>query len=341
MVDGLQTLTKKQLMAKLRDAQAPEAQLLAPPVPQAQARDWSHRKAEWICSQCNSHNFVSRLDCRQCQKPWSAGMRLIPAGTAPQAPKGAPRGPPAPPKVPPAPEPASMRAAELALEAAKKAAAPTDVIAQWEKEVQRRKQVEEIKVPPTLRSRLATATSDANTAMQARERAQRQAESARAQLEKAEEALQAATAAEQKAAAALKEVTAEVAPNQPPDEAKADALCRLTKALDDMKAAIGTPQEQAAGAALEAEHQRAKAATAAKQHPVDPDIRPMEEEPTVAHRQESERLAEARKQEANSRATALMSELESDQDPEAKEARLAEALNQAWGDRPFADTQAS
>ena len=67
----------------------------------------------------------------------------------------------------------------------------------------------------------------------------------------------------------------------------------------------------------------------------------MEEEPAVAHRQECERLAEARKQEANSRATALMSELESDQDPEAKKARLAEALNQAWGDRPFAATQAS
>ena len=218
-VDALQKLTKKQLVEKLRGAQLPVG---TPPPPltspansaHAAQKDWSSRKAEWVCSHCKTHNYVSRMDCRRCKQHYDSSMRLIAAGTPPPT---VTRPPLAPTTngglAAPMHAPESVQAAEIALEAAKQAAAPQAVLAQWENEVQRRKAlVEDTKVPPSLRSRLAAATAEANSAMHGKERAEKQLEMAHQQVKKADENLQQAMAAEGKAATNLKLVTAEVVP---------------------------------------------------------------------------------------------------------------------------------
>ena len=231
-VDGLEKLTKKQLLEKLRGpssaagaSSSPAGKFSAPigQPPPAQ-KGWSLRKAEWVCNKCQTHNFVQRMDCRRCHQPFAKEMQLIAAGTPPaprirQALSAKPKA--TPPAGKPSHLPTSVQAAEEALAAAKQAAAPPDVVSQWESEIQRRKALlEETKVPPTLRSRLAQATADANSAMQAKERAEqalqlaKQAlETARAQVGKAEEVLQQAVETEEQAAIHLRKVTAEVAPD--------------------------------------------------------------------------------------------------------------------------------
>ena len=149
----------------------------ASPPPQA-PKDWSHRKAEWVCSHCQTHNFTTKMYCRRCKQAYASGMKLIAAGAPPPLVVRQPIGPSNKPnesnKPPSEVAPTSVQAAELALEAARKAAAPQEVLSQWESEVQRRKTAEDTKVPPSLRSRLATATAEANSAMQVRERAEKQ-----------------------------------------------------------------------------------------------------------------------------------------------------------------------
>lgn len=177
-------------------------------------RDWSHRKAEWVCQACAMHNYVSRMDCRKCGRAWSKTCELIAAGTPPPA---LPAQAPAAPK--PATVPSSLSAAEQALEAAKAADAPEAVIEQWQLEIAKRRSLEEAsKTIPSLRARLAVATADANAAMQARERADQQLKAAHEQVDKAKEALSEAKIAEEKAADHLKMVTAEVGPTRRAEE---------------------------------------------------------------------------------------------------------------------------
>ena len=59
-----------------------------------------------------------------------------------------------------------------------------------------------------------------------------------------------------------------------------------------------------------------------------------------AQQAQCEQLAAARKAAATNRAEELFRDLtEAGEDQEVKKARLAEALNQAWGDQPFLPTQ--
>ena len=138
------------------------------------------------------------------------------------------------------PAPSSLEAAEAALAAAKQATAPPELLKTWEQEVARRKEAAEVRGPPTLRARLATATSEANAAMQAREKAQRRVTAAKAEIEQAEEQLKTAAAEEERAAKVLRLVTAEVAPKKEEDAqttAQAIPLNALATLLDAVKAA--------------------------------------------------------------------------------------------------------
>ena len=267
--DGLQKFTKKQLISKLREcnpgtAAAPTQSpvggrpVLRPALkpktvtftafsqqdqrPSPAAGDWSHRKAEWICP-CGIHNFVTRFDCRRCRKTFDSTMTLVPAGSPPSDRK---RGPPVKQNAPTpaaAPAPDSVQAAEQALAAVRQANAPQPIIDQWEGEVKRRKEVaDSSKVPPSLRSRLAQATADANSAMQSKEEAELGLKHAKAALEaaqgnvtKAETALQEAAKHEQKAATQLKMVTSEVSPPQP----SADSATQATAHNAATKEAMG------------------------------------------------------------------------------------------------------
>ena len=171
-------------------------------------RDWSHRKAEWVCQKCEMRNFITRMDCRKCGHSWSKACKFIAAGSPP-LPFEAPVAPPVPKDERLAPT--SVQAAEQALTAARAAGAPDGVIQHWDAEIERRKSIADAsKQAPSLRARLATATAEANAAMQARERAVQQLTAAKEQVIKVEEALQSARQAEEKAAAHLKQVTAEV-----------------------------------------------------------------------------------------------------------------------------------
>ena len=87
-VDDYARLTKKQLMERLRVfTGTPPAAGAAGTVPsqsfQRQPRDWSHRKAEWVCASCGTQNFVSKEICRRCRTRWSNTCALLPAGSPP------------------------------------------------------------------------------------------------------------------------------------------------------------------------------------------------------------------------------------------------------------------
>ena len=220
---------------------------------------WAGRKAEWVCS-CGERNFVERGQCRKCGTRWQMKFALIPAGSPPPQKSAAPAGQPAgmPPagqaaaaKPPLQPAPASLEAAEAALAAAKLANAPPPVLEAWEEEVSKRRAAAETKVPPSIRARLATATGEANAAMQARERAQKRANSAKVELEEAEKQLQEASVEEQRAAAALRAVTAEVAPKpETPAQPEAAEDAQATEAsLQSILAAFATAAKE--GASLE------------------------------------------------------------------------------------------
>ena len=197
------------------------------------AKEWSHRKAEWICSACNTNNFVSRLDCRKCQTAYTSTMTLVPAGSAPVGRKGLllPVTPARGTQRPALPaSPTSVEAAEAALRAAQEANAPTEMISTWQEEVKRRQATAQAKSPPTVRARLAGATAEANTAMQAREKAQKRLQAAKKELEEAQMQLETAVAEETKAAAALRLVTSEVAP-KPEEQSPEAALSKLLTAV--------------------------------------------------------------------------------------------------------------
>ena len=262
--DGLDKLTKRQLLEKLR---GPQSKGAGPPKEQAgqvqrqpltprppprgpKSKDWSHRKAEWVCQACDAHNFVTRMDCRRCGSGWSKDCKFIAAGTPPAtAPASAPSVPPVVP-----PPPTSVQAAEQALQAAKSAEAPTAVIQQWEEEIARRKALEESsKQAPSLRARLATATAEANAAMQARERAVQQLTAAKEQVIKVEEALQSARQVEEKAAAHLKQVTSEVGSPQQQEPVPARVAAEDAQATEACLQAVLEAYATAAkeGASLE------------------------------------------------------------------------------------------
>ena len=380
-IDGFEKLSKQQLLQRLRSQQpggAGSGQDSKPPPPppkgqqrQYQQKDWSHRKAEWVCRACGMHNFVTRMDCRKCAQSWAKDCAFIAAGTPP--PNASAAAPASMPGAPP-PLPTSVKAAEQALWAAQQANAPEAVISQWQAEIAKRKETEEAsKAVPSLRARLATATAEANAAMQAREKAQKQAELAKAQVEAAEEELRAAEAEELRAKEALRSVTTEVAPAKQaaeaatqPHPADSDLLARMVAAVTHLDTTFGTAEAGSAKAELLVVQQEAQAAVQANalrqqqqsQQPQQPQQQPQRakqetteakgaEEATAqpmelsedAKAAESARLAKQRSEQAATRAHDLMQALEADQDPESKRARLAEALNQAWGDMPFMATQ--
>ena len=158
--------------------------------------------------------------------------------------------------------------------AVRSANAPPHIIEQWEEEVKRRKTVDSLKVPPSLRSRLAQATADANSAMQAKERAEKgltQAQealtTAKSNITKAEDTLRKAAAAEEQAAAHLQKVTAEVAPatsakpDQTEDEQTAGAALNtiLTAFANASKEDASLEDKQELEAALHQAREQAKA----------------------------------------------------------------------------------
>ena len=343
---------------------------------------WALRKAEWECPECHTRNFLHLGACRACKSPWRPGLVQHPAGAPPPprtnhpaAALGAPKeqtngaaqqdnqmgsGSNGPPATVVAPE--SMQAAEIALQAARQAHAPQTIIEHWEKELEARRTAATAKVPMSLRARLATATAEANAAMQAKEKALKTAEAAREHVINAEEALRLAEETECKAAAHLKQVSSEVGPATPPEPSPdAGLLAALTKALDALDQACGTQQQDEAKATLANAHAAAKAAVAtatgaaAANRQAPTETAPQKDAPMAeatpeaaashspareAQQAQCEQLAAARKAAATNRAEELFRDLtEAGEDQEVKKARLAEALNQAWGDQPFLPTQ--
>ena len=235
-----------------------EAKRNQPPA-EAAPTDWSHRKAEWVCAGCHTHNYASRMDCRRCKMAYASSMQLIPAGSPPPGRKGgtapSPGGSQAgvvASRPPPVPTPNSVDAAEAALRAAKDASAPPVIIRAWEEELKKRQAAAQAQVPPTIRARLAAATAEANAAMQAREKAQKRVTAATTELQEAQKQLETATAEEFRAAAALRAVTSEVAPEPgvgTPQAALAELLQAVKASQEGQEGAV--EQLQAATKAAE------------------------------------------------------------------------------------------
>ena len=251
------TQSEAHLLAVLRSA-FHEAQTSKPNQNQCQQQQdhpgdvqlgrWAYRKPEWECPKCTTRNFLHLGACRACKEPWKPGAKTYPAGSPPpkhakqvtvdgKMPNGTkPDRSASQPKEtlghskPVGPPPSgSLEAAEAALASMRQAAAPVELIQQWEQEVQKRKEAAAAEAPLPLRSRLAQATADYNACTRAKENAQQRAKAARADLEQAEEQLRAAEVDEARASEALRLVTAEAAP--PPDASPDTALAGLLEAV--------------------------------------------------------------------------------------------------------------
>ena len=165
------------------------------------AKDWSHRKAEWICA-CGERNFVDRENCRKCGQQWNSKFTLVPAGSPPPPRAGrsatataeAQQKPPAPPKPNAAPEEQALTSARHALESAKQAQLGEEVIKKLQEAVQSKQQsldATQSKRPPR---RFADASHKEKETKEQLQKAERALEAAKAGLETAKRAHQDASA---------------------------------------------------------------------------------------------------------------------------------------------------
>ena len=218
-----------------------------------------------------------------------------------------------------------------------------------EAEVRARKQAEAAQRP--LHARLQAATDKAVQAAGAKERAQENVQVSQAALQRAEESLTAASKAEAEAQEELKRITAEAGqtqeagsgiPDPPPAKQVLEDLLTAVRAA----AASGPEGVEAARSQLEAVAARAEA-TLRPPPSSDADMAsggPAAAAPTPCRRSltadQRAKIDADRRAAAHEQAAELLKTLEAtDADPEVKKARLADALNQAWGDAPFAPTQ--
>ena len=239
-------------------------------------RDWSHRKAEWICPSCRTPNFVNKMDCRACGLQWSADATLVAAGSPPSKRTKLSMLPPSRtcatggqlPSLPPANRPAASHAvrdavklADAALQAAKDAKVPQAVLMGLQANLEAKQQEAASKQPVAKRLQVAT----------------HQESHCKAALAKAEERLAAAQqtaeearAAHKKAQEEVRKVTAEVsqadkAPVQEP--AEKNLLARMVAAVNMVDASMGTDRETAAKSELMEAQKAAQSAIQAATEP--------------------------------------------------------------------------
>ena len=223
---------------------------------QGRAKDWSHRKAEWICA-CGESNFVDREKCRKCGQQWNSKFTLVPAGSPPPQKAGrsatavaeAQQKPPAPPKPNATPEEQALTSARQALESAKQAQLGEEVIAKLQEAVQTKQQSLDATQSKRLPRRFADASQKEKETSEQLQKAERALEAAQACLETAKKAHQDASAqltAIQAEIAAAGQATGKTAAS--PDPTK-DAAHEEAEALQEILQAYR--QTIAEGAALD------------------------------------------------------------------------------------------
>ena len=334
-----QTWTNQRRQAQTRQTKA-----------SADSARWAHREAEWLCKKCSCPNLLHRTACRRCGEPWAVGCQHLPPGSPPtpkpaaapgaatsNSPKPAAAAPwQNPPKVPDA-----VKKAEAALQAATQAELDEDTLKRLRDNVSKQKQAESEKQP--LAKRLQQATHQATVAEAAHTKAQ--------------ERLQAATKAAADAEAALREarasvdaITAELAKTAPQTEdvKQPDTRQLLADLLAAVKAAAA---DQGANGTREALEKAAVAAETATAPAPTPDASMASEEgtataaasagsaalsPGAAAAAQANKAAEAAK-----RAQEYLDLLQETSTPEAKRAKLEEAISRSMGPDlvPFSPTQ--
>ena len=135
-----------------------------------------YSQAEWVCSACNRHNFLTRAACRACGAAWSKACDIIPAAPR-EKPPARPPGQGSSTKVGAGGVATTADAADAAVAAAKAAGSPAPLIEALTQQALERRQEQTARLP--LSMRLKSATAKASETAATKTKADKALESAR------------------------------------------------------------------------------------------------------------------------------------------------------------------